>query len=53
MPMIPALRYLSAKAGRDLGDPLPPLAELTPSQREKLDDLYRRVSETELTAASD
>ena len=53
MPMIPALRYLSAKAGRDLGDSLPPLAELTPSQRENLDDLYRRVSETELTAASD
>jgi 4-hydroxy-tetrahydrodipicolinate synthase len=53
MPTISALRYLSAKAGQDLGDPLPPLAELDRSQREKLDDLYQVVSATELTTASD
>lgn len=53
MPMIPALRHLSAKTGRDLGDPLPPLPELTAAQREKLDECYQTVAATELTAADD
>ena len=53
MPMIPALRYLSARAGRDLGGPLPPLPELTDTQRKKLDECYHAVAATELTAASE
>jgi 4-hydroxy-tetrahydrodipicolinate synthase len=52
MPMIPALRYLSAKAGRDLGDPLPPLSDLNAQQRRKLDGLFENVVATELTAVS-
>lgn len=52
MPMIPALRYLSAKAGRDLGDPFLPHPELTSDQREKLDECFRAVSTTELTIAT-
>jgi 4-hydroxy-tetrahydrodipicolinate synthase len=53
MPMISALRYLSANAGRDLGDPLPPLPELTNNQREKLDRCYRTVVASELTPEDD
>lgn len=53
MPMIPALRYLSAKAGRDLGDPFPSLPELTAAQREKLDECYQAVTATKLIARSD
>ena len=53
MPMISALRYLSDNAGRDLGRPLPPLPKLTDNQREKLDECYRTVVASELTALSD
>lgn len=53
MPMIPALRYLSAKAGRNLGDPLLPLAELTAPQQKILDDCFRTVAANALTATGD
>jgi 4-hydroxy-tetrahydrodipicolinate synthase len=53
MPMVPALRYISAKAGRDLGGPLPPLSELTAEQREKVDECFQTVAATELTATGD
>lgn len=53
MPMIPALRYLSTKAGRDLGNSLPPLPELNDAQCKKLDEFYQTIEAVELTAASD
>jgi 4-hydroxy-tetrahydrodipicolinate synthase len=51
MPMISALRHLSANAGRDLGGPLPPLPELTDDQRNELDKCYQTIVASERTAA--
>ena len=53
MPMVSALRHLSAKAGRDLGDPLPPLPDLTPRQRDKLDDCFQTITTTKLNTTGD
>jgi len=50
IPMVPALRYLSKKAGRDLGDPIPPLPDLTPDQRRKLDECFGDVPDAEPTS---
>lgn len=48
LPTVPALKYLSALAGRDLGEPLPPLPTLNAEQRNRLEACHRTVVETGL-----
>lgn len=46
-----AFKYLLAKAGRDVGEPLAPLPPLTSEHRRRLDACYRRVSRAESASA--
>lgn len=48
MPTVPALKHLSAAAGRDLGDPLPPLPRLDAGQRDRLEACLRAITATGL-----
>jgi 4-hydroxy-tetrahydrodipicolinate synthase len=47
MPTVPALKYLSAKVGRDLGRTLPPLPNLNSEQCDRLDTCLQTVMDTE------
>lgn len=50
MPTVPALKHLSAAAGRDLGDPLPPLARLDDGQRDRLEACLGEIEATGLVS---
>lgn len=49
-PTVGVLKYLSAKVGRDLGDPIPPLPQLTSEQKKSLDTCIERIVQTGITA---
>lgn len=44
IPTATGLKYLLRCRGRDVGDPLPPLARVSEQDKERLDDCHRRTS---------
>lgn len=45
IPTAAAVKYLAGRTGLDIGEPLPPLPELTDPQRARLGDCYEAVSD--------